>query len=1583
MFLVDKKLLAFAFLLLFALNANAVDVTPPVTTDNADFNWHNADFNVTLSFFDSESNVTAVHYILNSGTEQAIDVNAQSGDVNVLINYEDNNNALEYWSVDAAGNPETHNVASGIKLDKTMPSTSQDYDGLWHKQDFYIRLATSDPAVQGTPSGVKEVYYSIYSNDKNNGIKKYSNQGPPRISFEDNNSWLEYWAVDFAGNEELVYATGMHNLLTDIKLDKTAPKSSNNYDNSWHNQNFYVNLSGFDKNPPGGGTPSGLADIIYQVYFDEVSQGLKSINADSQPFINYDDNDTKIEYWAVDAAGNYEYACQIPGPRPRPIPRPGPIPRPILYAGNEIESLASVSSNCKNLLTGIKLDKTMPFVDIWLDPEKKSFDTNEILPAQYNIFDPVTQGAPSGIASIQWRIDGVFTNTFYLAGLSSGTHLLSATATDRAGNYSGDIIPFNVRTGRITVRLIESETLQPIPNLAILFSYNDIAVETDSNGVAFIDVPEGTDVNFSVLKKDYNIFSSQHYLINAFDDIFVEIRFDQSIIEQCTLSAFADLDNYHFFDANTNSVKAISVSPEQGAEILMQDEKTGITVSAGASSAKAANKIKLGQKQAKKAVNADRFILKLKDEPAVKVKGLQNALEHIKKIKEKHNALLQKAENKIGRKIEKFRETENLVNTVTVKASFDEVQKIAEDDEVEAVFLDDEVKADLQQSVPLIDADDAWAYGFPTGPQGVNIRVAVIDSGIDYTHPAFGSCTTAQVNSGTCTKVKLGWNFVKNDNNIMDDYGHGTHVSGIIAAATTNISGVAPQAKIYAYKAINQNGSGYTSDIIAALEMAVDPNGDGNYADKAHVINMSLGVSFAPIDFILSDAANNAVDAGSVVVVAAGNDGENYVEDENYNPVVEPYYSLGSPATAEKVITVGAMNDFKFMAQFSSRGPAIDSTFSQVSLKPDVVAPGIDINAPTIKGNCILCSNTRYMELDGTSMAAPHVAGTVALLLEAVPSLSPQEIKSAVSNTGEDRNYSVYDQGGGFVNAFQAYLSVKPLSTGHPTLSFAPSNLSYGLMEADANEKTISLSIKNRRPESVGVIIEVPAGLKEVWSAQNFPGLLSVEGTAQFCLSGNSTVSRNIKLSGILGLGEGDYSGMVKVKQFDDCTYSILSKTFNVPAGFTKSKMVQIDYTSKQFFDVEHRKIHAYVNTEWHYYFVQTDIVTDSIAELEAKKFYLPNFAFKSVSFLGAGAGANTAVSEFKSFKKGKYLTISKGHTQNYPLPSVISLNENEVNLRANNMQSLVGSMGMKTFAFEAEGPAAFLAVANTSDCTGLEWESGYNEQIDGADWQDISEITTLSIPGNETMKDSNSIMALTAKYDVNVFDQTINESELKNAALNYSNPFVGNDLLLTGISSDWDASVSVTYGQIGAGMMFEVTPTQRNFIYRSNPDLGYRTNALSGKKETTSVGFGGEEYTNQFTEVFLNGLANYNPGTPPRGDFADSNVNFFLEPIDFNIRILGSGQYLFGDVFSQTQNLHNGWDGPNSTAGRVIVKEHSGLERTILDANGGGWEAYCYYPLTLFDINWTSEGMFTGSNPELITQAYCDLTNHWVYPYP
>jgi serine protease AprX len=338
-----------------------------------------------------------------------------------------------------------------------------------------------------------------------------------------------------------------------------------------------------------------------------------------------------------------------------------------------------------------------------------------------------------------------------------------------------------------------------------------------------------------------------------------------------------------------------------------------------------------------------------------------------------------------------------LVNAISVKMPAGKIAELAASDDIERIYYDEiislpppqPVEPALTNSTQTIGANYVWET---LGYTGTGIKVAVIDTGINYTHPDLGG------GFGNGKKVVDGYDFVNNDENPMDDNGHGTHVAGIVAANGT-IKGVAPNATLLAVKVLDSTGSGYTSDVISGIDWSV--------ANGADIISMSLGSftqpndEFADVTNIVSDAA---VDREIVVVVAAGNDGPGTG-------------TISSPGSSKKVITVGASNsqstvtiDDDTIALFSSRGP---SAFGR--LDPEVVAPGVSINSTNY--------TVPYSLMSGTSMSTPHVSGAVALLLQKHPSLTPAEVRRILMQTASNltaSNIHAFEKGAGIINVTKA-----------------------------------------------------------------------------------------------------------------------------------------------------------------------------------------------------------------------------------------------------------------------------------------------------------------------------------------------------------------------------------------------------------------------------------------------------------------------------------------------------------------------------------------------------------------------------------
>lgn len=297
------------------------------------------------------------------------------------------------------------------------------------------------------------------------------------------------------------------------------------------------------------------------------------------------------------------------------------------------------------------------------------------------------------------------------------------------------------------------------------------------------------------------------------------------------------------------------------------------------------------------------------------------------------------------------------------------------DNGIAKLWLDGRAEASLKDSVPQVNAPQAWAEGY----DGKGTKVAVLDTGIDPTHPDVKD------------RILESKSFVPGQE-VLDKNGHGTHVASTIAgsgAASDGVNkGVAPGADLIIGKVLSNEGSGADSGIIAAMEWAK--------AEGADVVSMSLGSSI-PDDG--TDPMSQAVDAlsadgGPLFVIAAGN--------------AYGAGTIGSPGSADKALTVAAVDKKDARAAFSSMGPLTRS----YGLKPDLSAPGVNINAAA--SQAVPGVSGMYQQMSGTSMATPHVAGAAAILKQRHPEWSGQRVKDALMTSSKRLpDYTPYEQGTG------------------------------------------------------------------------------------------------------------------------------------------------------------------------------------------------------------------------------------------------------------------------------------------------------------------------------------------------------------------------------------------------------------------------------------------------------------------------------------------------------------------------------------------------------------------------------------------
>jgi serine protease AprX len=399
------------------------------------------------------------------------------------------------------------------------------------------------------------------------------------------------------------------------------------------------------------------------------------------------------------------------------------------------------------------------------------------------------------------------------------------------------------------------------------------------------------------------------------------------------------------------------------------------------------------------------------------------------------------------------------------------IAALASNPRVERVSLDRSVGATMEITSGTVGATDVRQQ---LGYDGRGVNVAVIDSG------AWSGHDDLTDDAGS-SRVDGFVDFVNGGAAAYDDYGHGTHVAGIVAGNGADSAGaetgIAPAAHLLVLKVLDANGRGRISDVIAALDFVVAHRA----ALRTRVINLSVAAGvFESYDTDpLTLAAKRAVSAGIIVVAAAGNRG-------NTATGLPQYGGITAPANAPWVLTVGASShngtadrSDDAIAGFSSRGPSAVN----YGAKPDLVAPGVSTVSLADPGSTMYgatdarlvagsagTSYFPYMRLSGTSMAAPVVTGTIALMLQANPALTPNAVKAILQYTAQV--YSGHDyltEGAGFLNAkgavaLAAYLAA-PAAMPYPSTNGWSGSLIWGnhlarggRLTADANAWSTSVT---------------------------------------------------------------------------------------------------------------------------------------------------------------------------------------------------------------------------------------------------------------------------------------------------------------------------------------------------------------------------------------------------------------------------------------------------------------------------------------------------------------------------------------------
>jgi len=424
------------------------------------------------------------------------------------------------------------------------------------------------------------------------------------------------------------------------------------------------------------------------------------------------------------------------------------------------------------------------------------------------------------------------------------------------------------------------------------------------------------------------------------------------------------------------------------------------------------------------------LIITLKDSPSFKALSKGDAVTLMKEraSDSQQNLLTLLKKEKSRGKADKIKQFW-IVNAIAVNASPELIEILSRRDDIASIELDSEIKIvedysalvsqgqidSATSEIRRINTTKVWELGI----DGIGINVSVIDTGINASHPDIAGRVIKWVD------------FVNGGGSAYDDHGHGTHVAGTVGGngSRGTTTGVAPNVSLFGVKVLNSSGLGYESDVIRGIEWSV--------SNRANVISMSLGGGNwknknCDLDRpSLTSAINNALALNVTVVSAAGNAAS---------------LGVSSPACVSGTIAVGAVYSNDMNASFSSIG---------FSMKDHgVVAPGVNINSLGNFGD--------YTNKSGTSMATPHVSGTVALLLHAAKkyglTLSPSQIKNILETTSVDLGTAGKDDTYG-AGRIDVYAAVKSLDANPPLVTANPTGYQAGSAARNGTAITLNATI--------------------------------------------------------------------------------------------------------------------------------------------------------------------------------------------------------------------------------------------------------------------------------------------------------------------------------------------------------------------------------------------------------------------------------------------------------------------------------------------------------------------------------------------
>ncbi|GIG66280.1 S8 family serine peptidase [Phytomonospora endophytica] len=407
-------------------------------------------------------------------------------------------------------------------------------------------------------------------------------------------------------------------------------------------------------------------------------------------------------------------------------------------------------------------------------------------------------------------------------------------------------------------------------------------------------------------------------------------------------------------------------------------------------------------------------------------------------------------------------------------------RRLAEGD-VDRVWLDGVRQVTLAESVPQIRAPQAWEAGY----DGAGITVAVLDTGVDATHPDLAG------------RIAGSRNFTEAPD-VDDTVGHGTHVASTIvgsgAASQGRYKGVAPGAELLIGK-VCPDTSCPDSAVLAGMEWAAKSGAD--------VVNLSLGGPDTPgIDPLEQAVADLSAAYGTLFVTAAGNSGADA--------------SVDSPGSADAALTVGAVDKSGVLAEFSSRGPRLGDS----ALKPDITAPGVGIVAAKAANGWLgEPAGDGYVSMDGTSMATPHVAGAAAILKQRHPGWSGQRLKSALMGSAVPaEGVSPFAQGAGLVDVAAAV---------ERKITAVPGSISAGVAQwPHADDAPVTRTLTYRNSGKLPVVLRLSVAAIGPDGATAPAGTFTLDRT-RLTVPGKGTAKVKVTVDTRRGGPDGLYTGRV------------------------------------------------------------------------------------------------------------------------------------------------------------------------------------------------------------------------------------------------------------------------------------------------------------------------------------------------------------------------------------------------------------------------------------------------------------------------